>query len=230
MPELTKARLFAAEIGWLKGAPPEFRAAVLERTRLRTLKAGEVLHFSGDDAIGMYGLTQGRLRVGLSAEEHGSYFVHLLRPGDWIGEGPSITRRPRVITPTASCACELLFLPRAGVHEIVSKEPAFWPFFVSPLLGHFELALGIIADLLLRDHRKRIAASLLRLAGCRAGPVASRGRIEIDASQEDIAIMANVARNTAGLTLREFAAAGLIEVGYGKATLLQPRKLRAMLK
>lgn len=228
MLELKEARRLASEAGWLKDAPPSFQRIVLERTSPRSLKAGETLHYSGDDSIGMYGLLRGRLKVFVSAENHGPYLVHLLRPGDWIGEGPSITGRPRVVTPTASGDCELLFLARTAIHDIVAREPAYWGLFVLPLQGHFELAVGALADLLLRDHTKRIAAAILRLGGRRSGSAEERSRIEIDVSQEEIAIMANVARTTAGAALRDFATAGLIALAYGKIILLRPAKLRAL--
>lgn len=194
------------------------------------MSAGETLHFAGDDSIGMHCILSGKLRIYLSVEEHGSYFVHLLHPGYWFGEGPSITGLPRVVTPVAFGDCELLFLPQAAILDILSRDPACIRFFVAPLLKHFETSVGIVADLLLRDHKQRIAAVLLRLGGCRTDALDVRGRIDIEATQEEIAIMANVVRMTAGSVLRHFAKAGLIEVGYGKVTLLAPSKLRAMLK
>jgi CRP/FNR family transcriptional regulator, cyclic AMP receptor protein len=229
MPELKQARDVAAQTGWLSRTPETFRTRVLERTTLRTLSAGEVLHVAGDDAIRMYGVTAGTLRAGISALGHGPYFVHLFGPGAWIGEGPSIPGRPRIITPTAAGACRLLFLPQSAILEIVRREPDCWRFFALPLQGHIELAVGALADSLLRDPTKRVIAALLRLGGRRTGPADAGERIDIDASQEEIAVMANLARTTAGLILGELAKAGSIEIGYGKLILVGPAQLRTMI-
>ena len=229
MLDLKGARQAAGEIGWLGLTPPAFRDSVLERTALRAMKAGETLHYVGDDAIGMYGVVAGRLRVNISAEDHGPYLVYLMRPGAWFGEGPSVTGGPRILTPSAAVDTQLLFVPLGGLHEIVLRNPAYWRFFFIPLLEHTEIALGALSDLMLRDHTKRLVASLLRLAGSRTGQPKPRGKIEIEASQEEIAIMANVARTTANSVLRKLAKDGLIEVGYGQVTLLSASRLRAMI-
>ena len=90
-------------------------------------------------------------------------------------------------------------------------------------------AFGAIADLMLRDHRKRLVAVLLRAAGARSEMPPVERTIEVDLSQADIATMANVTRTTAGATLRRFEQAGLLKTGYGKVTILSPARLRRML-
>ncbi|MCG4691362.1 hypothetical protein, partial [Phocaeicola vulgatus] len=72
-------------------------------------------------------------------------------------------------TLTAACDARLLFLPQRAIHEIVNRQPAHWRFFVVPLQGHLELAVGALADALMRDHTKRTIASLLRLGHVREG-------------------------------------------------------------
>ena len=230
MLDLNEARRTATERGWLSLTPPAFQQSVLKRTSLRTLKIGETLHYAGDDSIGIYGILTGRLQVELAGENTDPFLIHVLRPGAWIGEGPSITGRPRVVTLTAATACELLFLPQTAASDIVMQDPASWRFFVIPLQWHFETALGAIGDMVLRDYNKRIVASLLRLGGLRTGEAPPRGRIEIEVSQEEIAVMTNVARVTAGLVLRKLAKAGLIELGYGQITLLAPARLQTMME
>lgn len=75
---------------------------------------------------------------------------------------------------------------------------------------------------------KRLAAVSLQLGGCRH---VSTGEDEpvIDASQEELALMANLARNTAGAMLRRLEWAGLIRLDYGRVTIARQDQLRAML-
>jgi len=230
MLDLKTARETASRHGWLSLTPPAFQRVVLERTKLRRLKAKEALHYTGDDSIGMYGLAGGCLKVMVSAGEHGPYLVHMMWPGAWLGEGPSITGRPRVVTMTATADCDLLFLPRSSIHEIVQADPAFWPLFVIPLQDHFEVALVAVADAMLPSHLKRLAAALLRLGGLRGGfTVDVSGHIDLDISQEELAVMTNVTRPTAGSGLRKLAEKGLVDVGYARLTLVDVAGLQALL-
>ncbi len=215
--------------GWLASAPPSFREAVLDRAVVRRYGPGEVLHAAGDEAGGMYGIAKGSIRLMLSAIDHGPYCGHLLRPGSWAGDGPAIMRDIRPVTLISSGPSTVLFLSRAAIIEIVGQEPDHWRHFVAGTMLNLNLALGAIADLMLRDHRKRLVAVLLRAAGVRSETPPPECRIEVDIGQADIAAMANVNRTTAGATLRRLEEAGLLKTGYGKVTILSPARLRRML-
>jgi DNA-binding transcriptional regulator YhcF (GntR family) len=51
----------------------------------------------------------------------------------------------------------------------------------------------------------------------------------VEASQSDLAIMANVARTTANATLRKLVSAGQIKLAYGRIFVVKPDALRATL-
>ncbi|MCY1740966.1 Crp/Fnr family transcriptional regulator [Ensifer sp. SL37] len=136
-----------------------------------------------------------------------------------------------MVTPIATECCDLLFLSRAAIHEIVRIEPRFWSLFLIPQQNLFELAVLAVADTMLPSHLKRLIATLLRLGGARSGPAKDApGRIDLAFSQEEIAVMTNVTRPTAGRALRRLAANGLIEVGYGRLTLTNIVGLQALLE
>jgi len=212
--------------GWLSQMPPDFRSAVLERARLQEFTANEAIHIVGDEPGGMYGLVAGTIRIVLAGNEHGPYVVHLFRPVTWFGEGPAIIGQPRPVSLSATRSVSLLYVSQRAIGEIAQLHPAFWKYFVIPLMGHLDTALGAMADLMIRQHDKRLAAVLLRLGGCRSAANARMGAVEVDASQEDIAAMANVSRTTAGSVMREWQSMDLITIGYGRVAILAPAKLR----
>ena len=82
---------------------------------------------------------------------------------------------------------------------------------------------------MLRAPDKRLVAILLRLAGCRENIPSDFRSAEIDASQDELASMANVARVTAGLILRKFAKDGAIELAYRRIVVVDPDRLRQIL-
>lgn len=219
----------AAASGWLAATPAGFRNAVLARATIRRYGPGDALHRAGDESGGMYGVAEGTIRLLLAAVDHGPYCGHLLQPGHWAGDGPSIAGSPRLVTLVSASHSTILFLPRGAIMEIEAQDPTYWRHFMASMNLSLGLALGAIADLMLRDHRKRLVAILLRAAGMRNGPPSADTPIEVELSQSDLAIMANVTRTTAGATLRGLARAGLVATGYGRITILAPARLHAFL-
>lgn len=214
---------------WLANTPASFRNAVLDRAVVRRYGPGELLHAAGDEAGGMYGVAEGAIRLMLSAVDHGPYCGHLLRPGSWAGDGPTITGDLRPVTLVSSGPSTVLFLSRAAIMEIAAEDPGNWRHFIAGTMLNLNIAFGAIADLMLRDHRKRLAAALLRAAGVRSEMPPADRPVEVDLSQADIAAMANVTRTTAGATLRRLEQAGLLTTGYGRVTILSPERLRRIL-
>ncbi len=215
--------------GWLAGMPSEFRRAVLDRSVPRQYRAGESLHSEGDESNRMYGVATGTVRVLLSAVDHGPYCGHLLRPGQWAGDGPTIASIPRPASLLSSGESTILVLSKAAIAEVVALDPSYWRCFVAGTTINLNLAFGAIADLMLRDHRMRLVATLLRIAGVRSGPVPAERDLSVEVSQADLAAMSNVARTTVVATLHELESAGLLAVGYRRITIVSVARLREML-
>lgn len=222
---LDDVRRAAASSGWLAATPAGFREAVLVRATIRRYGPGDALHRAGDESGGMYGVAEGTIRLLLSAVDHGPYCGHLLQPGHWAGDGPSIAGSPRLVTLVSAGDSTVLFLSRSGIMEIEAQDPTYWRHFMASMNLSLGTAFGAIADLMLRDHRKRLVAVLLRVAGVRDGAPAADAPIAVEVSQSDLATMANVTRTTAAATLRALAKARLVATGYGRITILAPQQL-----
>ena len=235
MPQLAQAREKALKTNpWLASAPATLSATLLDRCSLRHLSPGEALHFAGDEPLGMYGVVEGALKVYLSAESHGPYFVHMLTTGIWGGEGPAIVNGPRPVTLVAASPTEILSLPRTAMIDLASEHPALWEFYTFHLMDHLSVSFRAISDFMIRDHKLRLISVLLRLANYRsaASPGGIAGQtdpITIHMSQNELAVAANVGRPTANRCLLALRHAGLIDVAYGRVTLLDAAALRLML-
>ncbi len=215
-----------ANSGWLAGTPADFRDAVLGHALVRRYGPDDTLHSEGDQSGGMYGVAAGTIRLLLSAAEHGPYCGHLLQPGQWAGDGPTIAGSARLVTLVCSGQSTVLFLSRTAIMKIEAMDPSYWRYFMASMNISLGLALGAIADLMLRDHRKRLVAVLLRIAGIRGG-ASTEAPIDVEVSQSDLATMANVTRTTAAATLRLLVRDGLVSTGYGRITILAPARLHA---
>jgi CRP/FNR family cyclic AMP-dependent transcriptional regulator len=223
------ARDIAAREGWLSQTPPEFRKAILDRAGLQSFSSGATIYMVGAPRGGIYGMISGGVRLAAAAGELGPFITHYFRPGSWLGEGPIITDGPRIIGLNAARQTELLHVPLPGLRELLNQEPGFWRWFALLAFEHERTAVTAVADLMIRDHVKRLVAVLLRLADARTKSPQGSGPIEVEASQSDLATMANVARTTANATLRRLVSAPQVKLAYGRIFVLEPDALRAML-
>lgn len=224
--ELADFRKVAAASPWLAKAPASFRDAVLARCYQRHYEDGEFIQSAIDDAGGLYGIVRGTVRLMLTAVDHGPYCGHLLGVGSWAGEGPAIAGGTRLVSLVSSGESTLLWLSRPAITEIAALDDGHWRHFVALMSANLDLALGAIADLMLRDHRKRLIASLLRVAGRRSESPPGDPPVTVPLTQSELATMANVTRTTAGATLRALERAGWLTVAYGRVTLLASERLR----
>ncbi|MFY9968308.1 MAG: Crp/Fnr family transcriptional regulator [Roseiarcus sp.] len=230
MPTLPQAHAIVSREGWLSFTPPPFRQTVLARCKLEALKAGATIYSVGDPPGGMYGLVRGSFAISVAPGERGPYVAHFARPGTWFGEAAAFTEQPRRISLAVTRDSKFLHLPLPAIREIVTADPGAWRFFGLAAIAHNDTAIGAADDLLIRDHVKRSVAVLLRLGGCRYSTPQGSMSIEIDVSQEDLAVMTNLARTTSGTVLRTLEAAGQVKVSYRRVRILAPDALRAMLE
>ncbi|MGA8713339.1 MAG: Crp/Fnr family transcriptional regulator [Roseiarcus sp.] len=230
MPTLPQAHAIVSREGWLSFTPPPFRQTVLARCKLEALKAGATIYSVGDPPGGMYGLVRGSFAISVAPGERGPYVAHFARPGTWVGEAAAFTEQPRRISLAVTRDSKFLHLPLPAIREIVTADPGAWRFFGLAAIAHNDTAIGAADDLLIRDHVKRSVAVLLRLGGCRYSTPQGSMSIEIDVSQEDLAVMTNLARTTSGTVLRTLEAAGQVKVSYRRVRILAPDALRAMLE
>lgn len=229
MGDFVAAQRVVLRKGWLSFTPQSFQGAVLDRCLLQTFKAGQPIYQVGDPVGGMYGLVSGGLSISIAPGERGPYFAHLAHPGTWFGEAAAITGQPRRVGLTATRDTQLLHIPLNGIYEITSKDSSTWRLFALVTIGHLDMAVGACDDLMARDHVKRCIAILLRLGGCRLPSPADSAPVEIDVSHEEVAVLSNVARTTAGSVLRRLEALGYLEQSYRHIRILAPDAMRAML-
>ncbi len=230
MPKRKQAHDIVSRQGWLSFAPPSFRQIVLDRCKLQDFKAGATIYAVGDPPGGMYGLVAGSFALSIAPGERGPYVAHFGRPGTWFGEAEALVEQARWVTLSVTRDSTMLHLPLHALQEIVGADPGAWRWFGVAAMVHNSVAIGAADDLMIRDHVKRSVAVLLRLGGCRYLTPPGETLIEVDVSQEDFAVMTNVARTTAGAVLRSFEAAGHIKVSYRRVSIRAPDRLRAMLE
>jgi CRP/FNR family cyclic AMP-dependent transcriptional regulator len=212
-------------IGWLRDALPEFRAAMLALAVPRGFEDGQVMWQAGESGVGIIGIRKGAAGMLHALARASAPVAHLCGPGFWIGQGPFLANLPLQTTLVARGAVSAVIVSRQPLLTLLADRGDYWRELGRLTLDHSLAAVTIANDLMIPNSRQRLAATLLRLAGCRfAG--APAGTLTI--TQSEIAAMANLSRHSASPILAEFAAAGFIAAGYRTLTVRDAARLRAL--
>jgi CRP-like cAMP-binding protein len=224
-----EARNFLRHNGWLSRTSKEFRDSVCQRSYFKKLKAGEILFLAGDEHRGLFGLVTGGLGAFIAPDDTLPAFAHLFHPGSWLGEIPALTGRHHVVGTQANRESTILHLPAQTLAEMLVAKPEYWKFLGQLAADHVEISIAAVADLMRRDNKQRLAALILRLAGCRIAGESSFVH-EVHVTQEDIAAISNLSRTTVISILNQLEEAGLIERSYRRLRISNPDGLRALIQ
>ena len=216
---------FLANHGWLSFTSPSFRKNVLARIQVREFRKGEAIYRAGDPPGGLWVVITGAVELELPPPDTAPHFVHLAAPGFWFGEWPLIWDKPRRLTVVATVASTLATFPLAECRAMLESEPADWRWIALLSTMTTDLSGGIVSDLLLRDPMKRTAAVLLRVAGVRSNVFVLPEPSPIHLSQERLAHLVNLSRNSVIPILHEFVRLGFIEVKYGSISIIDAKGL-----
>ena len=201
--------------GWLSEQPEEVRAAILHRARLVRFEAGDYVFHAGDETGGICGLVSGGIGIYLPSESGDLRLAHIGRSGVWFGYGPLIRGRRRSLTFSPTEATWLLQVPLPALQEIAGASLVQQRAILS--IGEYgmDTAIAIIDNLLIQNHARRIASTLLRVA-----PIEVEGRgsepTEVIITQSQLGEMASVGRQVVNRELKRWEAKGWVSVSYNR--------------
>lgn len=203
---------------WFAALPPAEWRALLGGCELQRLRNGEMLFRQGDavppGAGAFYGVLRGRLKASSLREDGKEAILAVLEPGNWFGEISLIDGQPRTHDATALGDAEVLALPRRAFDALM-KRPSFALAVCRMLAGRVRTLFGIVEDATLRSTRARVARRLLALAHGDATQDRD-ARSVVPVSQESLAMMLGVTRQTLSKELKALAGRKAITLGYGR--------------
>lgn len=214
--------------GWLATTPLEFRKQFLSAARWRYIEAGSTVTLGGEERDDIIGLAEGTVAVTSALGLAGTPITHLAHAVFWMGYGPILLGRPRVITVEARTQLWIAVIPKGRILPLLDGTTRWWRCFMRLLAEYGDTSAIIASDLLIRQSDRRLAATILRFAGLRtAGPDPAED-VRIEVTQAELAEAANLSRNAAGTILRRLAASRYIEIDYRGVVVLDPARLREL--
>jgi CRP/FNR family transcriptional regulator, cyclic AMP receptor protein len=201
---------------WFGGLPLRERRAVLAAGEVVRLRRGAMLFRQGDKVPpgqgAFYGLVSGAIKISTLREDGKEAILVVLEAGNWFGEISLIDQQPRTHDATALGPVEVVALPRAAFDALMKRD-AFAQAICRMLAARTRSLYGMVEDATLRTTRARVARRLLLLA--RGDATQARdARPVVPVSQEALAMMLGITRQTLSKELKALVAGGAIVLGY----------------
>jgi CRP-like cAMP-binding protein len=199
---------FLASQSWFASLPLTTQDEITQNMLLTKGKKCEVMLQADTQVEGWYAVLNGLVKL-QSVPIKGRLSTFLcVASGDWFGEGSALTVERRRYEVVAMRDTELLCLPHADFHYLRASSIEFNQFLVSQLSNRVSQAMALIESARLRTPEQRVALSLSRLFWGRTR--------KLNLSQDELANMVGISRQTANQALKALAERGLVTLEFGR--------------
>jgi CRP-like cAMP-binding protein len=175
--------------------------------RQQHLAARAVLFLKGDPSDGLYAIRRGLIRIGTTDDLGQQMTMNLLGGGDVFGEISVLDGRFRTADAIAMEDTDMFFLPRRDFLQLLADEPAI-------ALQVIELLCSRLRDVIERMEEAAFLPAETRLAR-RILMLADDYGTVVHASQEQLALLAGVTRETVNRQLQRWKRTGVLALGRG---------------
>lgn len=210
--------------GWLSEQPQEARTAILRQARLVEHGAGDFVFHAGDAAGGICGVVSGGIGIYLPTDGGDLRLAHIGRCGLWFGYGPLVRGRRRALSFSPTEATWLLQVPLSALHEIAGSSLVHQRAILTVGEYAMDAAITVIENLLIQNHSRRIAATLLRVMS-HPDDGNPKGEADVVITQSQLGEMASVGRQVVNRELKRMEAKGWVSVSYNRIQVLRPDAL-----
>lgn len=208
------------------GLSPEGRSRLSSGLVTRSFERDAAVYLRGDEAVGFYGVLQGRVRFSAASIEGKEVVLYSTGPGTWFGEIGLFDAGPRVVDAFAAEPSVLLVLPRRDLLALCRSESELL-FRVTELFSQrIRMAEDIILDAAFLTLPARLAKKLLLLSADAARSETTPLGVAVRISQDELGRMTGVTRESAGKQLKAWEKEGLVAIEYGRVLMLDPPRLR----
>jgi CRP/FNR family transcriptional regulator, cyclic AMP receptor protein len=205
-------------------APAEM-GRLVEVAPVRCYPAGTLIYTPHQPIETLFILKKGRIRVFRVSADGRALTTAIVEPGTIFGEMLIVGQQMHDSFAEAMDDVVVCTMSKADVQRLLLGDPRIAAR-ISATLGRRVADLEQrLADAAFKTVAQRIASTLATLAEGRAGNPLSRGH-QVKLTHEQLAALTATTRETATKILGDLADQGLISLGRGKITVLDPTALR----
>ncbi|HOS42944.1 MAG TPA: Crp/Fnr family transcriptional regulator [Armatimonadota bacterium] len=149
------------EFPFFAGLDPAIYDVLLARGLTRRYAKGEMLFLDGEPCKGLFFVQSGMVKIFKLNENGREQILAVQRPGDSVAELPVFDDGPYPASAAAMEDAEVLFIPAAAFHELLTQYPQLCHAVITALGRRLRTLVGLVEDLSLRQVRQRLARLLL---------------------------------------------------------------------
>lgn len=213
------------EGAWFKALPEPLQLELVRRSTVRSYRRGQWVTRVGSRLDGLYGLLEGRLWVVRPVGEDGEDLIHVAEPGFWIGEYSLFSGDAAMVGTRATTATRVLVLPRREFEAMVEAEPRWYRPLVDLVVQRLPLLVRQLSDTRSLPPEERLRGRLADLVELRRAERFGVGPVVLRLSQEELARIVGVSRQTLNALLAELRDEGLVEIGFRSLRIPDPARL-----
>ena len=211
---------------WFRQLPVTVQDSLLALGRPRELAAGQRLFQRGDAPCGLYAVLEGAMRVGAVSSAGKEALLTLVESPHWFGEISLFDGQPRTHDAYAEGPTRLLWIPQAPLLEWLARQPEHWRDLALLMSHKLRWVFVALEQQSLLAAAPRVAQRLLQMAEGYGERDVAQWRLQV--SQEQLALMLSLSRQTINQILRSLEQAGVVRLGYGEVEIVDAPRLRAM--
>ncbi|HWS75381.1 MAG TPA: Crp/Fnr family transcriptional regulator [Quisquiliibacterium sp.] len=203
---------------WFASLDPGLVELMLSLAVERKYRANEIVYSVNDVSSGMYGVLSGGVRLSQYTPSGKHILFSTFSPGAWFGVISEFDGLPRPHNAVTVEPTRLLHLSSAAFREIVSRDWRYCFDMARCVVVLFRGALDLLSELRSLPYPARVAQTLLAISDheVAVGGADADPRV----TQDDLAAMVGVTRQTISRLLTEWESRGLVARGYGRIRLL----------
>lgn len=194
----------------------------------RAYRDRQTIFAKGDEAAGLFVVTQGRVRIVANSAEGKEVILRVLEPGEIFGEIAMLDGGERTADAVADGDSGLMYVGRANFFSFLEGNPKLCIELLELVCGRLRSTSEQLEDFSFLDLRTRLAKRLLQLADEHGEAVAGGTHIAMTLSQQTLAAMMGTSREAVNKQLRIWEDQGLILLGRGSVTLVDRDALEAI--
>lgn len=187
-----------------------FNAAGVGR-KVAVFESRETVFTQGDPATSVLYIQEGAVKFTVINESGNEAVVGILGRGDFFGEGCLAGQLQRVSTASTITPSMILVIDKPQMIRLLHTEHALQDRFITHLLSRTMRIEDDLVDQLINSVEKRLARTLLLLAG--SGKPDTPEAMAPEISQETLAEMIGTTRSRVNTFMNKFRKLGFIEYG-----------------
>jgi len=189
--------------------PGTFLKKIGQSSTSREYRNKELVFAQGEAADAMFYVEAGNVKLTVLSKHGKKAVIAIFRQGDFFGEGCLGTPSLRMSTATAVRPSTIIRVEKIAIIGIIHDDPLFARLFIAHLISRVTRTEEDLLDQLLNSSEKRLARTLLLLAGF--GTQSKPHPAALKVSQGTLAEMVGTTRSRVSFFMNRFRKMGLID-------------------